>query len=334
MLGVVIRSSGEAEIVSSPVAPARASDVRAVARYDGTWRVVLAVAGPLKDVESRDRMSTYWSAITDGRVWRQVVKLPSVPGRLKTAYASALIETRDLAAIAVPLESTDSVKPGTIRTDVAVFERVHGQWTVHVVETKRVAYVAIAASPDGALVLGVVRNDSTLTADNNSFFMFEQDPGETTWRDLGRVIRGGTHPVHHPELAFVEDDVAVIYRVPSDLGESSRLAVRTRRGTTEQAISDHVEDVKQATLDGQLLGAASLLFGGNKPSSSRTLLVRRYKGAGFVTTDSVPTEFQSVTGITATADTLYATGPIQARSAQEPVVASYLYTAAWRCDPR
>ena len=79
------------------------------------------------------------------------------------------------------------------------------------IPTQRVAYVALGPSPSGGLLLAVIRNDPSLTFDDNSLFLYERGSLETPWRDVGRLVQGGRMPVHNPQLSLDDSGAVITY---------------------------------------------------------------------------------------------------------------------------
>src|SRR5204863_732759 len=120
-------------------------------------------------------------------------------------------ETRGTLAIAVPLTVPAQTDSKILNDRVVVFSRTRRSWTTTVIPTQRVAYVALGPSPSGGLLLAVIRNDPSLTFDDNSLFLYERGSLETPWRDVGRLVQGGRMPVHNPQLSLDDSGAVITY---------------------------------------------------------------------------------------------------------------------------
>jgi hypothetical protein len=332
ILGVVIEPDRRVSALASPIKSGPVDYIRALGRADGTWALVFAETAPPKDQSPNPPVVDYWFAVSDGKTWRQLTRLPRVQGTLDAFGASRIVEAKGTLAIAVPVWPSGATDRGLPSEDIVVFTERAGVWTATTLPTKRNGYVTLAASSAGDLALGVVSYDTTLSSDHNSLFLFERRRNDSVWHDRGRLIRGGAEPVHYPELALDRSGLAVTFltRTDSSHSFSARVLLRADSASTQLiTLANDLEAVRQVTARRR---AWLSLTTGRTADSGGVLRAHQYVGDSLITRELSMPRFESLFATTSTRRAVYVTGPVRGRRREQVTVGSYLLTLDWRCD--
>ena len=209
LMGMIVSPPARVLALRSPIPGRPFSGVRSAALPDGWWLVtfaeVVAASAPVAP-----RVISYWSAETDGMVWRSLQQLPSVSDSLNASESSALVLRDGRAMLAVP-----AWRAGQHR--VVLFVRERGAWSATNAYVGRYSYVALAATASRD-VLAVVGPDSTEREDNNSLFIFRKSPSDT----------GG----HEATVSFVASAVLFAIRCSATMARDSSSPGGSPRRTT------------------------------------------------------------------------------------------------------
>jgi len=192
VLGAIVPRNGPPRTVRGPVEAKLISGVRAAARADGRWDVVFAEIKPWTKFPPPDTAVRLWHGVYDGSRWTSLAELPlPAAGVLHPYFSSSLAQKGDTLAWALRTTS-----PGG-GSDVVIYERRAGVWSHEVLRTENTAYVELAYLGSLGLTAAIVQPDRTVPYDENSLFFYARQPG---WQALGKIIHGGSEPVHQVSL--------------------------------------------------------------------------------------------------------------------------------------
>lgn len=189
VFGAVLGPDGHASTVPAPIDPRLVSDPRALPVAGGGWSVVFAELKSPVDRSTRDTIVAYWYGALDGSTWTSLERLPLPPeGQMDPGTASALVQRGDTMAFAVSIRTSNG-------SDIAIFERLRGEWSLEIVPTRRAVTPRLTFSESVGMLLFVLGPDTTLRFDRNSAFIHARQPG---WRPLRKLIQGHPEPIYDP----------------------------------------------------------------------------------------------------------------------------------------
>lgn len=334
VFGVVMDPEGHGTIVPPPIDERRVRAVRVLGRTDGAWDVTFAEVTPITEQENAEsRVKAYWFGVTDGTRWRQLVRLPAVPGRLEADEASDIVATDAATAIAVPFIREGPSHQSAIPDDIAVYTQTGERWALTVIPTRNAGDPALGPSSSGGFLLGIVRPDQKLSHDRNSLFLMERGARDTVWRDRSRIVLGQTSPVHDPEFSLDDAGLVVSFTTSGVLfgPGTARVLFQPDTGeTTSLTIATGVYEFHQVSAGGVLHGWVTMDMS-QSASSPGVLRVHRLVGDSLVSVVLPESLFQQVVATATIGDKVFVTGPVTKQHPGEPPVRSQLLSIDWQC---
>jgi hypothetical protein len=320
-LGAYRDASGRVSALPKPHLAGSITDIRVAAGQSGRYAAVFA---QLQEPDNYSTFVDYWYSTTGGQVWDSLERLPPLAaGILSTNQATDLVRIGDSLLIAVPIRQQG-------RVDVAIYVRAKGRWSIDVVPTKHLAYLALSADESDGPLLAVVRPDTTLPSDWNSLSLFVRE-GQM-WVDRGFVAHGGTEPIYEPRLVAASGIHILSWRarIVATKKQVAR-AVRVARGSLLGTITTLTPDIEGMV---PVVGTASsptwvVTTPPSETGPGRLQLVRLENGIPqMLYTGTNP--FTGALLAFASSDEVNVVGPIEGQDPnQEPVVSALL-----RIDPR
>ncbi|MGH7560486.1 MAG: hypothetical protein ACRENB_05640 [Gemmatimonadales bacterium] len=267
----------------------------------------------------------FWYGIIARRKWASLERLPRPrSGVLETYFATSPARSGHRLLLAVPIRNRS--------TDVGVYTRDDGRWTLDVVPTGRAAYVALSAIPAGDILLVVVRPDTTRTSDQNSLSLLVRRNGE--WTDLGFAVLGGPEPIHEPRFFTVAGVQLLSWLVESEITGSRAVRVaRVMPGPRLGPVVTLAEGIEYVSF---VTGSAAPLWVVSTPATSTSpghlRLVSWNDGTPARVVDVVTNPFTGYFTALASRKGAEVLGPLRGRDTTDaPVVLSSLHTR-FRCD--
>lgn len=207
VLGVVVESGGTLRFVESPLDLRLVGMLKAIGRRGGGWDLILAERpSPM----AGDSIARLWHGVYDGRRWRSLTLLPVAPGMQPLALgASNLDRAGDTLSWAVRVRN-----PADYTTNVQLLRLRGDRWSSELVPTGRAVYLALSHSTGGGLQLAVVAPDLTEMRDDNSLFLWAENPSWNVRRRVSFGARNG--PAHYPTLVDSERPILTWYADTED----------------------------------------------------------------------------------------------------------------------
>ena len=236
-LGAYRSASGTVSALPKPGLSGSLTDIRLAEVRSGRYAAVFA---QLQEPENYNTFVNYWYSTTSGQAWDSLERLPHpISGTLVTNQATDLVRIGEILMVAVPIRQQS-------RVDVAVFVRANGQWSIEVVPTKHVAYLALSAEASDGPLLAVVRPDTTLRSDWNSLSLFVREGQK--WVDRGFAVHGGSEPIYEPRLIASRGIHMLSWRarIVATKKQVAR-AVRVARGSLVGAVATLAADIEEMT---------------------------------------------------------------------------------------
>ncbi len=316
IFGALLGPAGRTSALPGPELTGSLADLRGTATHDQRFAFLFAQLGTPDDYRS---YLGYWYASTDGYSWSPPERLPApAEGTLLPKQASRLVHASGNLWLAVPARERGA-------TNLAVYLRRNGVWSLIVIPTGSVAYVAI--TPDGptGLTIAVVRPNPTFRRDWNSLSLLTLR-GER-WEDHGFVVRGGQNPVYAPGFATTGRRRALGWLVRVEGGNTREArAALLERGTSLGRVRTLATNVDElAPVTGSDTAPAWVLSTTSSGSVAGLLKLVQWSDTGFVMSTSVPNPFEGRLQAVELSDGVAVTGAIEGQGpGQEPVVSGVL----------
>jgi hypothetical protein len=215
VIGVVFGRDFVARGIPNPLPGRRFATLRANARAEGGWDVLLAETEEFPGDARPDTAIAIWHAVYDGVDWTEPVELPFPPNvTLFADLPSSLLSRADTLYWAASFR--DPSRTGGI----ALYTRSDGAWRLELIPTFH-ARVELASTERLGQVMVVVQPDTTQMSDGGSLFLWVRDP---EWRRYARIVHGTAEgTVHAPALVDTDEGLLFSWQHFGDEGLELRV---------------------------------------------------------------------------------------------------------------
>lgn len=217
-IGVIADGNSIARVVQAPINVRTMGQVKALARPDGGWDILIAEG---TSPTSRDTVLRLWYGVYDGHGWRSLNQVPVPRGmRLLASGVSEPIRVGDTLLWALRVQN-----PTDLTTNALVLRHAQTGWSSEVVPTRRAVYLALNHSAGEGLQLAVVAPDVSEERDANSLFVWTATP---VWTMRRRVSFGAVDgPAHYPTYDGGNPPVITWYVEVGGDGDDERRELRS-----------------------------------------------------------------------------------------------------------